>query len=187
MPEATPRAWRLFIAIPVPAADAHYLDSLLGPYRGAFPTARWQRPDAFHVTLRFLGETPPERTAALADHMARCAVGRGPFRLATEGGDGVVRRSGGVGWLRIGRGATEAATLAGCLLTDPASAVRPGSPAPPHLTVARRVDRPLVDALATASLGSLVLDWVADRLVLYRSHTGTPAGSSYEPLAEVRL
>jgi 2'-5' RNA ligase len=55
------------------------------------------------------------------------------------------------------------------------------------VTIARRADRELIDALASRTLGDIVVEWQVDRVVLYRSHTGTPAGSSYEPLAEVRL
>ena len=179
--------------MPMPHADvAAACDALLGPYRAAFPGARWQRPDAFHVTLRFLGATPPERVDGWSQPMmARCAADGRPFRLATDGGDGVVRRSGGVAWLRIDRGAAQAADLSGVPARTPSAATRRPRPvqrAPPALTVARRVDRALIDALADASLGGAGgRAGSPDRMVLYRSHTGTPAGSSYEPLAEVRL
>jgi RNA 2',3'-cyclic 3'-phosphodiesterase len=189
MTDTDPRPWRLFIAIPMPEGVSRQLDELLGAYRGAFPDARWQRPDAFHVTLRFLGETDPGSVGGWTDHMARCADGRRPFLMATTRGDGVVRRSGGVAWLRIDEGATDAAALSGCLFDDdpPGTTTRAGSPAPPHLTVARRVDQALIDALAGISLGDPRVEWTADRLVLYRSHTGTAAGSRYVPLAEVPL
>jgi len=36
-------------------------------------------------------------------------------------------------------------------------------------------------------LGVVRATWVADRLTLFRSHTGTPAGSRYEPVAEAAL
>jgi RNA 2',3'-cyclic 3'-phosphodiesterase len=186
--DAGSRPWRLFIAIPMPETVSRRLDAQLGAYRGAFPDARWQRPDAFHVTLRFLGETDPGSVGGWTDRMARCAEGRRPFLMATARGDGVVRRSGGVAWLRIDDGSTAAAALSWCLFDDPAhGTARPGSPAPPHLTVARRVDQTLIDALAGTTLGDPRVEWTADRLVLYRSHTGTPAGSRYVPLAEVLL
>jgi 2'-5' RNA ligase len=56
-----------------------------------------------------------------------------------------------------------------------------------HLTVARRASPELIEALRHETEGPTRATWTADRVVLYRSHTGTPAGSRYEPLAEVRL
>ncbi len=186
------RPWRLFSALPLPVETARRLDSALAPYRAAFPVARWQRPDAFHVTLRFLGATPPERVPGLVAGMVRCAAAGRPFRLASDGADGVVRRSGGVAWLRIGPGRDQTESLARCLIEagqddDPHLVAGSASAPAPHVTIARRADRALVDALASQSLGGVSVEWRADRVVLYRSRTGTPAGSSYEPLAEVRL
>ncbi len=191
LPSVTERPWRLFIALPIPIDAARHLEAALAPYRAAFPAARWQRPTAFHVTLRFLGATSPEDVTALVVRMARCGSAASSVRLATDGADGVVRRSGGVAWLRIGPGGAQVASMARCLLDDADVEVPPpgrqgGAPAP-HVTVARRVDRALIDALGSRSLGDVAAEWLADRVVLYRSHTGTLAGSSYEPLAEVRL
>jgi RNA 2',3'-cyclic 3'-phosphodiesterase len=190
-PSSLERPWRLFIALPMPSDVAGRLEAALAPYREAFPGARWQRPDAFHVTLRFLGSTPPERVDALTLGMARCGATASSFRLATDGSDGIVRRSGGVAWLRIGTGGAQVGHLARCLFEDaiaddPRVPDRGSAPAP-HVTIARRADRALIDALGRRSLGDVSAGWLADRVVLYRSHTGTPAGSSYEPLAEVRL
>jgi 2'-5' RNA ligase len=42
---------------------------------------RWTRPEAFHVTLRFLGPTPEERVPALVEAVRREAAGVAPFAL----------------------------------------------------------------------------------------------------------
>jgi 2'-5' RNA ligase len=43
---------------------------------------RWGRPEAFHVTLRFLGPTPEERVPALVEAVRRETAGCAPFTLA---------------------------------------------------------------------------------------------------------
>jgi 2'-5' RNA ligase len=43
---------------------------------------RWGRPEAFHVTLRFLGPTPEERVPALVEAVRRETAGIAPFALA---------------------------------------------------------------------------------------------------------
>ena len=147
------------------AADASdvagRLEAALAPYREAFPGARWQHPDAFHVTLRFLGSTPPERVDALTLGMARCgarsqlASGWRPTAVTGSSAD-----PGGVAWLRIGTGGAQVGSLARCLVED-ACADDPripdrGSAPAPHVTIARRADRALIDALGRRSLGDVV-------------------------------
>lgn len=183
--DTTPRPWRLFIALPMPASDANRLVASLGPYVAGYPTARWQRPDSFHVTLRFLGSTAPGRVEGLVDQMRVCADGVGAFHMATGTGDGVVRSSGGVAWLRITGGEAEANHLSGCLDERPSGSDSAPAAVPPHLTVARRADGGLIQALRHGSYGPTAVEWFADSMVLYRSHTGTPAGSAYESLAVV--
>jgi 2'-5' RNA ligase len=181
------RPWRLFIALPMAAPAAARLTAVLRPYAMGFPTARWQRPDAFHVTLWFLGSTPPERVDGLVEAMRSCARGRAAIAMSTGRGGGTLRNPTGVCWLQIDRGREQASDLARCLGggSQHGNAARSGPP--PHLTVARSAGGPLIDALARATLGEPAVEWQADRMVLYRSHTGTPAGSSYEELASVPL
>lgn len=168
------------------ASAAARLDAILRPYAIEFPAARWQQPDAFHVTLRFLGSTPPEHVDGLVEMMRTCARGRVAIPMSTGRGAGTVRRSGGVCWLRIDRGREQASDLAGCL--GGGSRVNAAQSGPqPHLTVARSAGAPLIDALARATLGEPAVEWQADRMVLYRSHTSTPVGSAYEELASVPL
>ena len=181
------RPWRLFIALPMPTPSADMLEASLRPYAEAFPGARWQRPDSFHVPLQFLGSTAPARIDGLVEGMRACALGRSAFLMATGRGDGVVRASGGVCWLRVDGGRERAADLSACLRSTPAPGMATPPTPQPHVTVARRAGALLIEALAGATLGEPSVEWLADRMVLYRSHTGTPAGSSYEALASVPL
>jgi 2'-5' RNA ligase len=63
---------------------------------------------------------------------------------------------------------------------------RPPRPTPnPHLTVARRVDRGLLDGLRQGR-GPTSVRWTADRILLFRSHLGPP-GARYEPIFSAPL
>ncbi len=42
---------------------------------------RWVRPEALHVTLRFLGATPAERVGEIVDHVRRESADCAPFEL----------------------------------------------------------------------------------------------------------
>lgn len=179
--------WRLFFAIPMPADAAARLGRALQPYASAFPSARWQRPDALHVTVWFLGATPPDDVPRLVDIGRGCVAGVAPFRMSVGAGDGLLRGRGSVAWCAVVEGGGEASSIARCL-AEALMGERPArESAPPHLTVARHVDAALISALRGEALGRLDTGWLADRVVLYRSHTGTPAGSAYELLAEVPL
>ena len=187
MPDAAVASWRLFFAIPMPLDDANRLADALAPYVAAYPAARWQRPDAFHVTVRFLGATPSDRVPALVEMARACAQTAVGFRMSTGSGDGLLRGRGSVAWCRIVDGERESSRISACLAGDRSDGTTNASPMPPHITVARRVDADLISALRSEALGRLGIDWTADRLVLYRSHTGTSAGSTYEVLAEMPL
>jgi 2'-5' RNA ligase len=185
--------WRLFVALPVPEDTASSITSALTPYRAAFPDARWLRPDLLHVTVRFLGGTDPVAVPDLA-HAIRSVASDAPrVELVTghgAGDDGRLRAT-GVAWLTITHGAEMVREL--CARLDPwvplealASSVLPAPPAA-HVTVARGATRELISALRDQASGPTSVAWVADRMVLFRSNTGTPGGSTYEPLAEAPL
>ena len=52
---------RLFIAIDIPEEIRDRMSRFIDGVRELAPDANWVRPESFHVTLKFLGETPPER------------------------------------------------------------------------------------------------------------------------------
>jgi len=198
MPSTQAAPWRLFIALPLPVDAAAAIEQVLLPYAAAFPRARWLPRGALHVTLRFLGATPPDQLPALEQSVERLAAAGVPgvdARIAAITGPGAGRARGGdgVAWLTIASGASQIAGLA-ARLTDLLTALPvllpvevAARPSPgPHLTVARHADQPLIDALAAMALGPLRVGWQADRVVLYRSHPSRGA-ASYEPLHEASL
>lgn len=180
---------RLFVALPLPAATEVEVEEALAPHRRAHPGVRWLAPATYHVTLRFLGSCRTGVVGPIADAVASCAAEAGPFAIAVGRGGGTRGRS-EVAWLDVleGRGPIEglADRLDALLPDEVREAIRTTRPAP-HLTIARRASAALLAALPDETLGRVRVEWVADRVVLFRSHTGTPAGSRYEPLATARL
>ena len=54
---------RLFVALEIPRAVRDNLATLIKDLRTAAPKARWVRPENIHLTLKFIGEAPPEKLA----------------------------------------------------------------------------------------------------------------------------
>jgi len=176
---------RLFVGIPVPGECR---EALAGAVRALAAAAgdglRPTRPENFHLTLQFLGETPDDRVAAVADALAPVAFA--PFTL----------RPGRIGCLpdcrrpRVihtdaAQGGEACAVLAGLVrdAMDPLGYPR-GNSFTPHLTLAR-IKRPGgVDwrALVARRPADLPAFWV-DRFVLWRSEL-KPSGPVYTALRE---
>lgn len=72
-------AARLFVALVPPAAVQAELAALAAP----LPGVRWTPAENLHLTLRFIGDTDPDRQAALAEALARVRVA--PFVLPVGG------------------------------------------------------------------------------------------------------
>ncbi len=70
---------RLFVALPCPQAVRGALAALAMRQRGV----GWAPREQIHLTLAFLGETPPDAYEEIRDALA--AVGGGPFPLAVRG------------------------------------------------------------------------------------------------------
>jgi 2'-5' RNA ligase len=188
---------RLFVAVPVPLATRAACRELIEPIRttpfGRF--ARWVQLDTLHVTLRFLGDTAPDLVPAVAAAVERALAGREAFdvRLAGAGSFPPSGRKIRALWLGIERGADELAWLVDALVPPLAALGWPAEDRPfrPHLTVARTDATGIRDAALTAqALEAAAETWatsfVADRVVLFRSHHGG-GPLRHEPIAEVAL
>lgn len=176
----------------MPPVIAAGVDIALAPYRDAHPEVRWTTPDAFHLTLLFLGAVDPAQADRLAA-VARDVATRGrPFEARTGAAAGSFRDpDDGVVWLKLTDGAREVSLLSDALAERiPPSAVA-GQRAPrrapaAHLTVARKATQALLDDLAAERFGPVSGTWLADRIVLMRSHLGTDR-ARYGTLAMTRL
>lgn len=150
-------------------------------------TARRTRRAQLHLTVRFLGDQVDFSTVTAS--VRSLALRGGSMRLGGAGAFPRTRR-GDVLWVGLLEGDTllseAAATLEAHL--DP---FRPASDPPPrfhaHLTVARCKSstdlRTVVDAIGTNPIGP---SWVADEMVLIRSHLGR-GPAEYEEMARLRL
>jgi 2'-5' RNA ligase len=61
---------RLFVALEIPSAVRGNLASFVEQLRPLAPQARWVRPENLHVTLKFIGETRPEKLDAIRAALA---------------------------------------------------------------------------------------------------------------------
>jgi len=61
---------RLFVALELKAAVRENLGALLKALRAVSPQTRWVRPENLHLTLKFMGEVPETKLAAIRSALA---------------------------------------------------------------------------------------------------------------------
>jgi RNA 2',3'-cyclic 3'-phosphodiesterase len=197
-PQLDERPHRLFVAVPLPAGSLAAAEALIDGVRagplGLVP--RWVHTANLHLTVRFLGETPPDLVpdAALAVRDAIAAAGVKAFDvvLAHAGAFPAARKPRAL-WLGIEEGAGELGRLARALdpALEPLGWPPDDRPYRPHLTVARLDSASIADGGAIAETLRHAADhwrtsFRADTVVLYRSHLGG-GPPRYEPLVQVQL
>ena len=210
-PAEDPDRPRLFFAAPLPddvrEAIRPVRDAVQAAVGDGHARIRWVRIESLHLTLRFLGPTALDRAEALGRIADAVAATASPFEVLIAG-SGAFPAYGRPRtlWLGIERGAEGLTRLAEGLARGlasngdgeadrergddgPANGGRDDRPFSAHLTLARtdglRLAPEAARALGQAAAGH---EWsfVADRIVLYRSHLGSgPAW--YEPIHESRL
>ncbi len=161
------------------------IEKLIASLRPRVSGARWVRPEGVHLTLRFFGDTPPDRIEQLRPALAAAASGCEPFEaqvagLGTFPGPGKPPR---VLWLGIRVPSPALALQAAC----ERAAVAAGFPAEErpfrgHLTLARFRERVLRPALPPVDLGAVRLE----TLLLLRSDL-RPGGAVYTPIDRFAL
>ena len=75
---------RLFVALELPAEVQREVAERVRRERPSLPPARWVRPEAWHLTLSFLGETDPAAVAPLERALADAFGGGGAVGLEPE-------------------------------------------------------------------------------------------------------
>ena len=177
---------RLFIAVAVPSPVRSALAEVVAAARGRTGTVRgvrWVAADGIHLTLRFLGTTPPDRVDAAAEAAREAAAAAHPFAISLDDAGAFPRDDGPRAlWLGVAAGAEDLRALA---REVDAALVRRGWPADPrplraHLTLARCQD-PVAGRAALAALREVLaaagpapaLGWRSHELVLYESHLGS--------------
>jgi 2'-5' RNA ligase len=188
---------RLFIAVPFPAEAIAPVVELVDTVRalgvpGGGRDVRWVRLDGLHLTLRFIGPTPPERVARAEEAVRDAARSIEPFDVGITGAGAfpTPQRPRAL-WLGVDQGVSgmEAASRA----VDEALVARGWAaddrPFRPHLTLARSDGVPAGAAIATRLMeraDGLRIHFRVDRVGLFESLTGG-GPARYEPLAVVDL
>jgi 2'-5' RNA ligase len=187
---------RLFVAVPLPpeplAACVALIDGVRRGPLGDVP--RWVRLDNLHLTVRFLGETPPDLVPDVALAVRAALAGYRAFDVDLAGaGMFPGPRKPRTLWLGIEQGSEALSALADALDAplEPLGWPRDDRPYRPHLTVARLdASSPGQGVEVAAALVAEATGWRtgfrADRVILYRSHLGGGA-PRHEALVEVQL
>lgn len=192
----------MFVALPLPADAREQVAALVERVRAAVPSheadgserraVRWVRTDGLHVTVRFLGPTPPDRLAGIERAVMATAAASAPFTLRLHGGGGFPHPDRPrTLWLQITAGDDAVAGLARSLDDRLAEEhwPRDGRPFGAHLTLARsdgvRAGPETLRRLV-AEAETLDVSWQADEVVLYESVTGG-GPARYEPLLRASL
>src|ERR1700676_5258003 len=190
---------RIFIGIDLDPEVRTRIERFIEGVEGFAPDARWARPESLHITLKFIGEQPPERVEAITERLR--GVESSAFEIRAAGhGLFPTAKAPRVFWIGIHAG-PQLAELAESIdmATAELGIPREDRPYSPHLTLARagagrrlgspkwrKGDRPkapfavLEERLAT--MGELNFGaMTAQEFILYQSHL-SPEGSKYTKL-----
>jgi RNA 2',3'-cyclic 3'-phosphodiesterase len=181
--------WRCFVAVPLGDSLRSELATAAAAWRAQPPAdaLRWAEPDAWHLTLAFLGSVDPDDVPRITATVSRVAAAHKPTEVAT-GRLGAFHRAGSVRvlWYGVADADGRMAALAGDLADALASS--DDEPFRAHITLARARRRPvdlrgwIESASASAPEGRLTID----RIALMRSHLGA-GPARYETLATFSL
>jgi RNA 2',3'-cyclic 3'-phosphodiesterase len=129
---------RLFVALDIPDAVRDALTTIIRPLRELCPSARWVRIEGAHLTLKFIGETPPERAEEIRSALHKAPM-PGPIELQFAGlGFFPSSRRPRVLWAGVIAG-TELRELAASIEAqlEPLGIPRDALDFSPHITLAR--------------------------------------------------
>ncbi len=182
---------RLFVAVPLPPAVRAAVATACAVLRETLPPARWVSVERWHVTLGFLGETPPQRVEALIAGLRSNLAAVSAFEAELGGGGSFpARREARVVWIGIVDAAAWPVLAAALQRTTLALGWAPeGRPFSPHVTVARpRRPWPRTDAdrwrqSVPKRLGG---PFMVSEAVLYRSELA-PREARHHAIAQLPL
>jgi RNA 2',3'-cyclic 3'-phosphodiesterase len=187
---------RLFVAIPMPEAVRNEITGVQQELRRliSHDAIRWTKPEQFHLTLRFLGDVPAERVAALQEAIKVVCAGERALCLRAQGAGFFPNAwSPRVIWAGVNDGEGRLAELQ----IKIEGAVQPFTQEPGterfagHVTLGRVkfLNRPEIEKLAAhaqAVKDRLFGEWTADEVKLIRSDL-SPGGARHTLLAAIGL
>ena len=194
MTEPAEESLRLFIAARLPACAQAEAGAVLARLRAAgLPGWRWVGPAGLHLTLRFLGETRPDRVCAAAEAMRRAAAASAPLSLALAEAGTFGGKQPRVLWLGL-EGELDALQLLTGRLNEELSGAGWEAlerPLRPHITLARARRGASAAQAAAASGAAERIETSGARfevgaLELMRSRL-TPEGARYAVVSSARL
>lgn len=194
--ESSTEQLRLFVAIPMPEAVRNEILGVQQELRQLVSrdAVRWTKPEQFHLTLRFLGEVPVGRVAALQEAINVICHGEPALRLCAQGvGFFPNARSPRIIWAGVNDGEGRLVDLQKKIeaavqpYTNEAMTERFAG----HVTIGRVkfLKRPEIEKLAAhaqAVKDRLFGEWTAREVELIRSDL-LSAGASHTLLAAFRL
>lgn len=175
---------RAFVAAELPESVREELGDLAARLRARGVRARWVLPDRMHITVRFLGEIPPERFEAVREALAPPLPVAGPIRL-TPAGLGAFPPRGRARVLWVGLEGDTAA-LGRCALEvetrlEDLGFLRETRPFRPHITLGRARGPggiPGLERLGPAERSYRGTAFEVAHLTLFESRLG-PGGPDY--------
>ncbi|MDB5055545.1 MAG: 2-5 ligase [Bacilli bacterium] len=180
---------RLFVAVPIDPSLRVIIAIQCKELQQKYPFQKWTDPEDYHITLKFLGETPSEKVEAIQEVLLAVSQTTVPFLLNVKG------------WGTFGRTAAPSILWAGIggeveLLTRlqrqveealvPLGYIKEDRPFHPHLTLARKyLGKSSLEAAGLqqqlAQLEGSLIQWSVNHMVLYQSHLKRKP--MYEPLS----
>ena len=171
---------RLFIAIDFPPELRGALAADTERLRRFISSGRFTPRENYHLTLVFLGETPPDRLGVVVEAMEECPFASFPLSVGELGR--FRRREGDILWRRVDGGQPLSQLQAGlCEALRQRGFSIEEREFRPHLTLARRAVLPEGSRLENISGCLTPVLHRAGSMVLFRSRGGT-----YTPLHTVR-
>lgn len=181
---------RAFVAVELPDAVRAAIGDATGRLRQRLPRARWVRPEALHLTVKFLGDVDEACLATFGDRSQATVRGRGPalIHLAGAGFFPGARRP-RVAWMGGEAPHLEPIATAVDELAVPCGVERDRRRWSPHLTLARLRD-PWSDADVerfSEAIGALgPYEFECRELVVFSSRLD-PGGAVHTPLRRLSL
>ena len=193
-------ALRTFIAIDVPPAVHDTIARIQNRFKSLGVHASWVKPGNIHLTLKFLGDTDPDRIPGIQNKLTETLASFAPFRMSLDSA-GVFPNTKHPRVLWVGlkdeKGALETLQTAIEQALESVGFPLEQRPFSPHLTLARikslkEIKSPKgkkelkdeLDAVNQEGIGSHPFD--VGEIKLYESQL-TPKGSIYTVLANFKL